>query len=385
MLDYLVHSRMQDVRLHHVRMTLSSEGTEVGKFRWSKILRIFPIVARVLRAWFVHRPQILYYTPAGVTTVGLLRDVVILGSTRFLFPKTVLHFHAGGHGDAYRKLTGFKRFLYRLAYVGHDAAVRLSEFAPDDGRQLESRSEFIVPNGIPDPAEDLELPRPAPEISATRPLRVLFVALLCESKGLLVLIDACAELAARGVPFHLELMGPFESEQFAETVRSRISHLHIEDRVTFLGLLTGEEKQAAFARADVLCHPTFNDTFGVVLVEAMACGIPVVATRWCSIPTIVDEGQSGFLVKPHDPGAVAECLATLAASPALRRQMGVAGREKFLREFTLARHIERMRQVFLDVALKTSTRREPIRETVEWQAHPEHPVVAGADDGARLH
>ena len=153
-------------------------------------------------------------------------------------------------------------------------------------------------------------------------------------------------------------MGRFESEQFEARVRRRVAELKIDDRVNYLGVLTGEDKFAAFAQSDVLCHPTFYDTFGLVILEAMACGMPVVATRWNSIPLIVDDGQTGLLVEPHDPVDVADRLSELAASSQLRQQMGVAAREKFLREFTLSRHIERMRQVFLDVGGNVSTVRE---------------------------
>lgn len=355
MIEALVRSRMRGVELRHVQMVLSTDENQTGKFRWKKLFRVLPIIVRVIYARIVHGPQILYYAPAGPTRMGMLRDVAILGSTRFLFSKTILHFHAGGHGDFYTRLPRWTRWLFRHTYFRPDAAIRLSEFTPEDGKGLQAQREFIVPNGIADLGANMPLPRAAPEISESRPLRVLFVALLCESKGLLVLIEACGKLAARGVPFQLNVMGRFESDEFAARVRSRIAELKIDDRVHFLGVLTGADKFAAFDRSDVLCHPTFNDTFGLVIVEAMACGLPVVATRYCSIPTIVDDGQSGFLVEPHDPGAVADSLAELAESPQLRQRMGIAAREKFLRDFTLPRHIERMRSVFLDVAGKVST------------------------------
>jgi glycosyltransferase involved in cell wall biosynthesis len=355
MLDCLVRSRMRGIELRHLRIELSTDESQVGKFRWKKLFRIFPIIIRIIYARIVHRPQILYYAPTGPTYVGMLRDVAILGTTRFLFPKTILHFHAGGHGDFYERLPRWRRWLFRRAYFRPDAAIRLTEMTPEDGKGLEARREFIVPNGIADPGANMPMPRPAPTITESRPLRVLFVALLCELKGLLVLIEACGELAARGVPFHLDLMGRFESQEFEARVRRRIAELKIDDRVRFLGVLTGEEKNAAFARSDVLCHPTFYDTFGLVLLEAMACGLPVVATRWCSIPLIVDDGQTGFLVEPHDPGDVADRLSELAENPQLRQDMGLAGREKFLLEFTLPVHIERMRRMFLDVAGNVST------------------------------
>jgi glycosyltransferase involved in cell wall biosynthesis len=250
----------------------------------------------------------------------------------------------------YEQLRKWPRWLYRRGIFHADAAIRLSELAPDNGQDLEARKEYVVPNGIDDLGRDVSMPRAARQITERAPMIVLFVAQLSESKGLWVLIEACAKLLAEGVPFRLDVIGNFESEDFERRTRTKVSALKLDGNVRFLGELIGAAKVAAFAEADALCHPTFNDSFGLIIVEAMSCCLPVVATRWSSIPTIVDEGKTGFLVEPHDADAVADRLACLARDAELRLQMGRSGREKFLREFTATRHLERMREVFLGVA-----------------------------------
>ena len=129
--------------------------------------------------------------------------------------------------------------------------------------------------------------------------------------------------------------------------------------MTFRGVLTGREKLAAYARADVLCFPTFfeSETFGLVLLEAMSFGLPVVATRWRGIPSIVDDGVTGFLAGVRDPDAVAERLLRLARDPALRERIGAAARRKFLREYTIDRHLARMAAMFREVAGVEKARR----------------------------
>jgi glycosyltransferase involved in cell wall biosynthesis len=199
--------------------------------------------------------------------------------------------------------------------------------------------------------------------------------MLSETKGLLDLVEACGRLSARGVPFRLEIMGQPESDKFIARLRARIVDLNLCRHVQFLGVLTGREKFAAFARSDVFCMPTFyeRETFGIVFVEAMACGLPVVATRWRGVPSVVDDGRTGFLVEPRDVDGIANRLADLADNAQLRRQMGVAGRERFLREFSLPRHIARMRRVFLDVAGLA-------REAKEIESPDESLALATTDD-----
>jgi glycosyltransferase involved in cell wall biosynthesis len=278
----------------------------------------------------------------------------------------VFHYHASGHCNLYKTLPRWQQWFFRRAFFHADGAIRISTLTPDDARQLEARNEYIVPNGIVDPCLANPPSRAALPVTELRPLRLLFIALLCEGKGLLVLLDACGELARRGVPFHLDVMGRFESDEFEARVRRQVTELNIEDRVTFLGVLIGDEKFEVFRKSDVLCHPTFFDTFPVVILEAMACGMPTVATRWSGIPSIVDHEVTGFLVETHNPSAVADRVTQLADSPQLRQQMGDAAREKFIGEFTLPGHIERIRLALLDVAGK--------RPTVE-PATPQHELA----------
>lgn len=350
MLQKLLDSKIDDVELHHVGIRLSTDANEVGRFRWSKVLTLIPIVAQIVWAR-LHGVKILYYPPAGPNKVTIFRDFAILLPTRWMFQKTIFHFHASGLSEIYERLPGWQRFLFRRAYYRADAGIRLSSLTPDDARQLRVRREYVIANGIDDPCPEGPVFDGTP-ISSQRPLRVLFVAMLRESKGVLVLLDAAAQLVARGVPVALEIMGQFISPEFAEQVHARVKELKLQNHVKFLGLLTGDAKFAAYARADVFSMPTFyeSEAFPVVLLEAMAYGLPIVATRWRGIPSIVDDQETGFLVTPRDPAPVADRLQTLAEDATLREQMGRAARQKFLDQFVWDTHLAKMRQVFLETA-----------------------------------
>jgi glycosyltransferase involved in cell wall biosynthesis len=361
MIERFVKCKMADVELIHVRMGFSSNMNEVGRVRISKILHMFGLILRIIYHRFADRVRILYYPPSGPDRVPVFRDIIILIATRWLFDKTIFHYHASGLSELYGELSPAEKWLFRKAYFGADAAIRLSELTPPDGKLLEAKREYLIPYGIDDPCPEFTpLPHVEP-ITKDRPLRILFVGILRESKGVLVLVEACAKLMGAHVPFEVEIMGQWYSDEFKELITQRIKELKLERHVRFLGVVTGNQKFPYYRKADVFCFPSFFncEAFPVVVLEAMACGLPVVSTRWRGIPAMVDEGETGFLVEPHDASAVASRLIALADDVALRESMGLAGRAKFERNFTIARHASRMRHMLLETAgLKLATENE---------------------------
>jgi glycosyltransferase involved in cell wall biosynthesis len=351
MIERLVNSKPADVELIHVRMAFSSHMNELGRVRFGKVLHLFTLIARIIYQRFASGARILYYPPAGPERVPMYRDVAILLATRWLFDKTVFHFHAGGISDLYDRLPRWQRWFFRKAYFNADAAIRLSDLNPEDGRRLDAKRNFVIPYGIDDPFPEL-LEELSASSSDEEPLRILFVGVLSEAKGVMVLVEACGQLAARSVKLDVELVGQWESDEFAKRVEQRICELGLVDRIHILGMLTGDAKFAAYRRANVFCFPTSmrSEALPVVLLEAAACGLPAVSTRWRGIPSIVDEGATGFLTEIEDSDAVAARLEQLASDAQLRAAMGRAARVKFEREYTFPRHAARMRDAFIETA-----------------------------------
>ncbi len=358
MVEKMLEGDYGDVELVHVRMGFSEDVDEVGKLNAGlalhKIIELARVVGRIIRARFLEQPDALWYPPAGPDIIPVVRDMVILLATRWLFPKTVFHFHAGGLSTLYDELPSPLRPLFRAAFFRPDAAIRISEQTPEDGRRLQARQEFIVPNGMEDACEAREADTAqnwtaGPSDSA---VAILFVGALCRSKGVMTLLRACKHLSEKRDAFTVRLMGRFESEAFKREVDDYLERHGLEEHVTFLGVLSGGEKWDAFANADVFCFPSYyeSETFGLVLVEAFCFGLPVVATRWRGIPTVVGEdGDCGFLVQTKDPDAVADRLERLICDPALRREMGERARQRYLDHFTIKQFQENMADVFREV------------------------------------
>jgi glycosyltransferase involved in cell wall biosynthesis len=210
-----------------------------------------------------------------------------------------------------------------VACISDFARSQLQAFlSPDDWDRIE-----VVPVGVE--PERFAPAAPAGETTG-EPLRVLTVGRLAGVKGQAVLLDALAELRRRGVAARLVIAG--EGPERARLER-RAARLGVADAVEFAGRLGHDRVAALYADADLFCTSSFAEGVPVVLIEAMASGLPVVATRIMGIPELVEHETHGLLVPPARADALADALERLARRPEERRAMGEAGRERVLAEF----------------------------------------------------
>lgn len=178
---------------------------------------------------------------------------------------------------------------------------------------------------------------PAPsngDVPTAGPLRVLCVGRLVADKGQGVLLDAIARLRDRGVGVEATFIGDGEARAQLER---RTDTLKLTSSVRFLGSVGQDRIVAAYRAADVMCLPSFAEGIPVVLMEALACGVPVVTTHIMGIPELVRDGENGLLVPPGRADALADALGALAADRERRVAMGLAGRARVVEEFRLDR------------------------------------------------
>lgn len=166
-------------------------------------------------------------------------------------------------------------------------------------------------------------PFAAREDHVDRPIEILCVGRLSPEKGQALVLRAVADLRRDGKSVCLTLVGdgPLRSQLEDEARR-----LGIAEHVTFAGAVDQDAIPAFYERADIFCQPSFMEGIPVVLMEAMATGLPVVSSGVAGIPELVVENRSGFLVPPGRPALLAAALAKLVDAPDLREAFGRAGR-----------------------------------------------------------
>jgi colanic acid/amylovoran biosynthesis glycosyltransferase len=203
-------------------------------------------------------------------------------------------------------------------------------------------------------------------------LRVLSVGRLIALKGHAILIDAVADLRAGGQEIDVTLIGDGPCRAALE---GRARRRGVADLVHFAGSVGQDDIRAYFANADAFCLASFAEGVPVVLMEAMAMELPVVATTIMGIPELVEDGVSGLLMPPGRDDTLGALLRSLAEDPALRERLGRAGREKVIAEFDIATSAERLVSVLRDYGVlsdfeRTSSASAPMSPLVFLNAEP---------------
>ena len=154
------------------------------------------------------------------------------------------------------------------------------------------------------------------------------------SKGIFTLLDACVLLKNKGFSYHLHMIGAETAEISAGRFFQEFSRRELQNHVTYHGRQYNQDKENRFSEAEALVHPTLNDCFPLVLLEAMQHSLPVISTPVGAIPDMVTDGDNGFLVPENNPEALAEAMEKLILNPKLARDMGMRGHERFMKNYT---------------------------------------------------
>ena len=177
---------------------------------------------------------------------------------------------------------------------------------------------------------------------ALNPVRLIMVARFNEQKDQVTLLKSIAQLNDHSI--HLDLVGSGPSWKSCKDLAKSLA---IEDQVSFLG--DRRDVPNLLAQSQIFILSTHYEGLPISILEAMRTGLPVVATSVNGIPEEVLDGQTGFLVAREDVSSIANALSNLIQSPDLRQQMGEAGRQKFLEEFTIERMIDETKTVYEQV------------------------------------
>lgn len=291
--------RIRDFRPDVVQLH-ESDGGLLGF--WLGLRKVRPLLVALLQVSYVEERRAVRPLRDGAEVLGVPEATEL----RFRRFKAPLHIFLG------------RRTARAADLILAPSATTAAELARDYG----AHDTAVLPNasgGIP------AAPQAIPEIAQDREPGLLFVGRLRIRKGVEVLLRALALLKGDGRMPRLRIVGEGEHRQAIERAAVRFA---VRDQVDFLGRRGPGEIRWLLERSAALVVPSIYEGMPLVVLESMVAGVPVVASRVSGIPEVVLDPETGWLVPPEDPAALARALGELLADPEGARRRGASGRRR---------------------------------------------------------
>ncbi len=314
---------------------------KVGAFSPGRVLQIAAFIWRLRGAIRHHRPDIVHTNSLKADLLGGL-------AARLAGIPVVWHIHDRIASDY---LPGRMVWLLRrLSRHVPKAVIANSQSTLETLYLPTSKPKIIAYPGIPDPMAG-RLPFPE-QPSARQPrtvsgATVILVGRISPWKGQDVFIRAAAIVNRTRPDVHFNIVGSvlFGEEAYETEIRQLVQKLGLEKVISFLGFR--KDVPDLISKADLLVHAsTSPEPFGQVVVQAMAAGKPVVATRGGGVVEIVAEYETGLLVPMGDADAMAAAILMILANPGQAAAMGTAGRQRYLKHFTIDTTVSEIKKVY---------------------------------------
>lgn len=324
----------REFELHTVDTSKRQLRWAVENPTWKTPLYFARDFLRLVRALVRLRPDVVLVHAAA--TFSLLRDWVFMASSRIAGAKVICHYHGTLHT---RFPSGETRSGRAIGRMLMSAAHRVIVLSPSYQREMAKawkRDDLVWAPNMADVAlfRSVSTAVCAP-LLAVGDRAVLFVGRLSAPKGIYDLFEAIPYVIERHAEAHFLLVGVAESDVLESVIRAEAVRRGISPRITFLGSLEGSAKAAAFAASRMIVVPSWTEGFPLVIPEAMAAGLPVIATAVGAIPDFVKDGEDGFLIAPKNPQELADRICQLLDDEGLQQRISQRVRERAPREFAI--------------------------------------------------
>lgn len=310
------------------------------------IILLFVVIGSIL-TW---RPHIVHVqTNSGK---GFFEKAFLILVAKLFRRRTFLHVHGGRFREFYYESSAPLRRLIRWCGDLPDIILVASPQMRETWRIIGVPDERVVQinNAVQMPPKNIwDDPHPQWKLrdGISLPITVLFLTRIVFAKGIIELLDAVKTLSASFPMLRLRIVGAESAESLQ--VKEYLKTLNMDDRVTYVGFVTEEQKRSELLQADLYAFPTHIEDQSYAVMEAMSYGLPCIASAVGGVPSLIGNGVNGILIPPKDTEALVQAMRMLIQNPDMRRDLGRAARSTVEREFTWDRSADEIYALYQKV------------------------------------
>lgn len=325
------------VNLHFVQTsTQNRELSSSGKVTAFNFIAALQDCWRFSSAIIWHRPQLAHISTAS--GLSLLKHSLCILVARLFGCRVLLHPHCSLPA-LYHERSRWWRWYFRKVIYLTDGIVALSKEWLELGSIIPGRKVYYLPNAINLRLYHEVAVNHLSKAQLKNPCKVLYLGYLGKAKGSFDLLDAAITIHTRGIKMIFDLVGGEMSHEEWVQLNDKIAASKMEDDFRLHPLTFGAEKVDFFDQADIFVYPSYFEGMPIAVIEAMACGLPVVASNVGGLPDLIKDGVNGILVTPGNPDELASALCTLAGDQSLHHSMALASYKLAYEGFDIDKHV----------------------------------------------
>ena len=311
---------------------------EVNRLKAAKVGRYIGFFRRFLRDLRTSEADLAVYFLSS-RPLGLLAELPFVLWARILHVPYILYLHTRGYGRLYSRNLLFREII-RQIFRPAVACFVLGNRLKQEIRVFFPGKIWILPNCI-------DGPEPPGRASVSSTTQVLFLSNINESKGIRTLLAAIPKVIAASPDVLFVLAGPWQARSVEKDVLEFVERQGIQGSIQWTGPVFGKDKENLLAGSDIFVFPSHYplEAMSLVVLEAMRAGMPVITSDIGSLPEVVVDGKTGFVIPPQDPEKLAEKIVRLVKEPELRRRMGQESRQRYLTDFSSAVYKKRVGEI----------------------------------------
>ncbi len=312
-----------------LEIRFSNNLNELKKIRFSKFIRLIILWIKLIVRILKFKPNLIYFTivPTGK---GFYRDIIFVLVMRIFRVKILYHLHGNGISEKTKRV--IIRIIYKIVFFRQNVICSSIGLYEKEIKPLEisKLNFFIVPNGTERVEKDIYLEMLEPKV-----IRILFFSNVLRAKGIFIALESIKRLYKLFSDFEFIIGGGVSSEIEEREIERFIEENSLRNLVRRGSVVNSEFRNYLFANSDIFLFPTLNETFGIVNIEAMKFGLPIISSNEGAIPEVVIDGLCGFIVDKGDVEKIVEKLMFLITNPELRKTMSKNCLKRFEENYTL--------------------------------------------------
>ncbi|RXJ52446.1 glycosyltransferase family 4 protein [Gelidibacter gilvus] len=326
-------------RKDEVELKFSNNLETLSQLSFEKIFRTFKIAYSLIKKCITFRPNFIYFTisPANNT---FYRDLLYVLIIKVMRVHPIYHLHGKGIADNITKhgfLLKIYRWVFNNATIIHlSDGLLASEITP---LNLTNTKTYTLQNGIKkvEGSSSFKLEEKEDDI--------LFLSNLFPSKGIFVLLEALQLVVKKRPLIKVNIVGDTVNADILQKVNDKIESSGLKKNVIIHGSKTGSQKNAFFESSKIFVHPTLNDAFPLVILEALQYGLPVISTFEGAIPEIIDQ-NTGVLLPKNQPKMLADEIVKMLDNTPKLIKMSANCRTQFSEYYSLDRFDRNLNVIF---------------------------------------